>query len=264
MDTGYVFEQAKNWILEAGERIRSSFDKTLNIHTKSDPNDLVTDIDRDTEKFFIEKIRGTFPGHRILGEEGFGDTLSDLDGVVWIIDPIDGTMNFIHQQRNFAISIGIYENGKGKIGFVYDIVHNELYHAISGDGAFLNGEELPKLEQASVKESILALNITWVLENKMVDHNLLIPLVREARGTRSYGSAALELIYVATGRVNAYISPRLAPWDYAGGAIIVEEVGGSVTNLDGDKLDMLNKSSVLAAGPGLHGDILERYLKSGK
>ncbi|RDU38969.1 inositol monophosphatase [Neobacillus piezotolerans] len=264
MDTVHVFGQARKWILEAGEQIRSSFDKTLNIHTKSDPNDLVTDIDRDTEKFFIENIRAVFPGHRILGEEGFGDKLQDLEGVVWIIDPIDGTMNFIHQQRNFAISIGIYENGKGKIGLVYDIVHNELYHAIAGSGAFLNGKELPKLERAAVKESIVALNISWVLENKRVDHNLLIPLVREARGTRSYGSAALELVYVATGRVNAYISPRLAPWDYAGGALIVEEAGGSVTNLNGGKLDMLNKSSVLAAGPGLHGDILERYLKVGK
>ncbi|WP_409275452.1 inositol monophosphatase family protein [Neobacillus sp. SCS-31] len=264
MDTEHVFEQAKKWILEAGDRIRSSFDKTLNVHTKSDPNDLVTDIDRDTEKFFIEKIRGTFPEHRILGEEGFGDTLSDLEGVVWIIDPIDGTMNFIHQQRNFAISIGIYENGKGKIGLVYDIVHKELYHAKEGSGAFLNGRELPKLERANVKESIVAMNATWVMENKMVDHNMLIPLIREARGTRSYGSAAIELVYVATGRVNAYISPRLAPWDYAGGAIIVEEAGGSVTSLNGDKLDMLNKSSVFAAGPGLHGEILEQYLKAGK
>ncbi|WP_059169999.1 inositol monophosphatase family protein [Bacillus sp. FJAT-27445] len=264
MDTEHVYEQAKKWILEAGEKIRSSFDKTLNIHTKSDPNDLVTDIDRDTEKFFIEKIREVFPGHRILGEEGFGDTLSDLDGVVWIIDPIDGTMNFIHQQRNFAISIGIYENGIGKIGLIYDIAHDELYHSKAGGGAFLNGRELPKLERAKVEESIVALNITWVLENKMVDHNLFIPLVRKARGTRSYGSAALELVYVATGRVNAYISPRLAPWDYAGGAIIVEELGGIVTDLHGSRLDMLNKSSVFAAGPGLHGEILEQYLKGQK
>ncbi|RHW36553.1 inositol monophosphatase family protein [Neobacillus notoginsengisoli] len=261
MDLDHVFEQAKSWVLEAGEQIRSSFDKTLNIHTKADPNDLVTNIDRDTEKFFIEKIRETFPGHRILGEEGFGDELSDLNGVVWIIDPIDGTMNFIHQQRNFAISVGIYENGVGKIGLIYDIVHDELYYAVVGLGAFLNEKKIPKLKPAIVKEAILAMNITWVLKNKRVDHKRLIPLVREVRGTRSYGSAALELVYVATGRINAYISPRLAPWDYAGGAIIVEELGGIVTNLEGGKLDMLTTSSVFAASPGLHGEILEKYLK---
>lgn len=264
MDLDHVYEQAKNWVLEAGERIRSSFDKTLNIHTKSDPNDLVTDIDRDTEKFFIEKIRGSFPGHRIMGEEGFGDELSDLNGVVWIIDPIDGTMNFIHQQRNFAISLGIYENGVGKIGLIYDIVHDELYHAITGCGAYMNDKLIPKLEQTGVKEAILGLNITWVLKNSRIDHNLFIPLVRDVRGTRSYGSAALELVYVATGRINAYISPRLAPWDYAGGAIIVEELGGIVTDLNGGKLDMLSNSSIFAAGPGLHGEIMDNYLKGTK
>ena len=264
MDLDHVYEQAKNWVREAGERIRSSFDKTLDIHTKSDPNDLVTDIDRDTEKFFIEKIRDSYPGHRILGEEGFGDKLTDLDGVVWIIDPIDGTMNFIHQQRNFAISLGIYENGIGKIGLIYDIVHDELYSAVAGRGAYLNEKLIPKLEQTRVEEAILALNVTWVLKNSRIDHNLLIPLVRKARGTRSYGSAALELVYVATGRINAYISPRLAPWDYAGGKIIVEELGGIITDLNGGELDMLSNTPVFAAGPGLHGEIMGNYLKGSK
>ena len=107
---------AKQWVKEAGERIRASFDKTLNIETKSNPNDLVTNIDKEIEQFFIKKIRADFPTHKIMGEEGFGDELTNLDGVVWMIDPIDGTMNFIHQQRNFAISLAVYENGIGKIG----------------------------------------------------------------------------------------------------------------------------------------------------
>ncbi|ALC91133.1 inositol monophosphatase [Bacillus sp. FJAT-18017] len=264
MDWEKLYENAKEWVYEAGDRIRSSFDKTLNIHTKSNPNDLVTDMDRETEQFFIEKIREAYPGHRILGEEGFGDTFTDLDGIVWIIDPIDGTMNFVHQQRNFAISIGIYEDGVGKIGLIYDIVHDELYHAFIGKGAFLNEKELPKLGKSVVKEAILALNITWVMQNDMIDHNMVIPLVRDARGARSYGSAALELIYVATGRVNAYLSPRLAPWDFAGGAVIVEELGGKVTDLHGNKLDFLNKSSIFAADPALHEEILNQYLKGGK
>ncbi|OCA85588.1 inositol monophosphatase [Bacillus sp. FJAT-27225] len=264
MDWEKLYESAKGWVYEAGDRIRASFDKTLNIQTKANPNDLVTHIDRETEQFFIEKIRAAYPGHRILGEEGFGDTVTDLDGIVWIIDPIDGTMNFVHQQRNFAISIGIYENGVGKIGLIYDIVHDELYHAFSGKGAYLNDKQIPKVGQTNLKEAILALNITWVMENKMIDHNMMIPLVREARGARSYGSAALELIYVATGRVNAYLSPRLAPWDIAGGAVIVEELGGKITDLHGNKIDFLNKSSVFAADPALHQEILTQYLKNGK
>lgn len=255
---------AKNWVMEAGEKIRSSFDKTLDIRTKSNPNDLVTNMDQEIEQFFIKKVRETFPEHKILGEEGFGDKFESLDGIVWIIDPIDGTMNFVHQQRNFAISLGVYENGVGKIGMIYDVVHDELYHAISGQGAFMNGEKLPISEDRTVKESIIALNATWVMENRRIDHNLLIPLAREVRGTRSYGSAALELVFVATGRLDAYISLRLAPWDVAGGAVIVEELGGKVTNMRGEKLDFLTQDTLLVARPSLHETILRDYLRNGK
>lgn len=263
MDWEIIDQDAKRWIKEAGERIRSSFDQTLNVQTKSNPNDLVTNMDKEIEQFFIAKIREKYPEHQILGEEGFGDQPERLAGVIWMIDPIDGTMNFIHQQRNFAISLGVYEEGTGQIGLVYDVVHDELYHAVRGKGAFLNGGKLPILEEANVKEAIIALNATWVIENSRIDHNLLIPLARDARGTRSYGTAALELIYVATGRVDAYISLRLAPWDFAGGAVIVEELGGVVTNLRGKKLNYLSKDSVLVAKPGLHETILKEYLHNG-
>jgi myo-inositol-1(or 4)-monophosphatase len=264
MDWHYVDLQAKQWVMEAGDKIRDSFTETLNIQTKSNPNDLVTNIDKEIEQFFINKVRKTFPNHRILGEEGFGDQVNTLDGVVWIIDPIDGTMNFIHQQRNFAISLGVFENGIGKIGIIYDVAHDELYHAVTGQGAFMNDTKLPPLNQATVKESIIALNATWVMENHRIDHNLLIPLVRDARGTRSYGTAALEMVFVATGRVDAYISMRLSPWDVAAGSVIIEELGGVVTNLRGNKLDFLSKDSLLVAKPGLHQTIINDYLKEGK
>jgi myo-inositol-1(or 4)-monophosphatase len=199
-----------------------------------------------------------------MGEEGFGDKLEGLEGIVWMIDPIDGTMNFIHQQRNFAISLGVYENGVGKIGLIYDVVHDELYHAISGNGAYLNEKPLAGLEETTVKESIIALNATWVMENHRIDHNLMVPLAKDARGTRSYGSAALEMVFVATGRVDAYLSTRLSPWDFAAGAVIIEELGGIVTNLRGEKLNFLSQDSLLAAKPGLHQSILKDYLKEGK
>ncbi|WHY79192.1 inositol monophosphatase family protein [Neobacillus sp. WH10] len=255
---------AKEWVKEAGDKIRLSFEKTLNIETKSNPNDLVTNIDKEIEQFFIDKIRGVYPDHKIMGEEGFGDELKSHEGIVWLIDPIDGTMNFIHQQRNFAISIGIYENGIGRIGLIYDVAHNELYNAIRGKGAYLNGKPLPLLKETTVKESIIALNATWVMENHRIDHTLMIPLVRDARGTRSYGTAALEMVFVATGRVDAYLSMRLSPWDFAAGAVIVEELGGIVTNLKGEKLDFLSMDTLFAAKPGLHQQILNDYLKGGK
>ncbi|MBM4764367.1 inositol monophosphatase family protein [Bacillus sp. B15-48] len=255
---------AQQWVKEAGESIRASFPKTLDIKTKSNPNDLVTNIDKETEQYFIKKIKATFPDHQILGEEGYGDKIDELSGIVWIIDPIDGTMNFIHQQRNFAISVAVYENGKGRIGLIYDVVHDELYHVIRGQGVFMNGLELPRLEARGVSESIIALNATWVTENRRLPPSLLAPLVKKARGTRSYGSAALEMVYVASGRIDAYLTPRLAPWDFAAGVIMIEELGGVATNLRGEPFDLIKENSVLVAKPGLHSEILEVYLQGGK
>ncbi|WP_071459305.1 inositol monophosphatase family protein [Bacillus massilinigeriensis] len=254
---------AKKWVLAAGERIKESFSKTLDIQAKSNPNDLVTNIDKETEQFLIGKIKETFPSHRILGEEGFGDKLMDLSGVVWIIDPIDGTMNFIHQQRNFAISVGIYIDGEGIIGLIYDVAHDELYHVVKGQGVYMNEKELPELRERKVSESIIALNATWVTENRRLKPELLAPLVRNVRGTRSYGSAAMELVYVATGRLDAYITPRLAPWDIAAGILMVKELGGIATDLRGKSLNLIKENSVLVTAPGLHQEILGGYLKDG-
>ncbi|WP_339145671.1 MULTISPECIES: inositol monophosphatase family protein [unclassified Sutcliffiella] len=255
-----IDENAKKWTREAGERIRASFSNELMIDTKSSADDLVTNIDRETEQFFIERIRETYPEHQILGEEGFGDELDKLDGTVWIIDPIDGTMNFVHQQRNFAISVAVYEDGVGKVGLIYDVVHDELYHAKLGEGAYLNDTKLPDLEEVTVERAVIALNATWITENKRIDPTILAPLVKKVRGTRSYGSAALEMAYVATGRIDAYITLRLSPWDFAAGLILVNELGGKVTTLHGEPLDLLGQNSVFVSKPGLHEVIMNDYL----
>lgn len=257
-----IFTYATRWIKEAGVRIKESFQTTINIESKSNPNDLVTNIDKETEQFFISKIKEQFPEHRVLGEEGNGDDLNELAGIVWIIDPIDGTMNFVRQQRNFAISIGIYEDGIGKIGLIYDVVHEELYHAVKGEGAFLDHHPLPKLKEISVPEAIIGVNATWVTPNRRIDPSILGMLVRDARGTRSYGSAALEIAHVAAGRLDAYITLRLSPWDFAAGLIIIEEVGGVSTTLKGEKIDLLKQNSIFISKPGLHEEVMERYLKS--
>ena len=247
---------AKQWIREAGECLMASLEQSLIVETKSNASDLVTNMDRETEQFFIEKIKETFPDHYILGEEGYGDEIASSLGIVWLIDPIDGTMNFVHQKRNFAISIGIYENGIGKIGLVYDPVHQELYHAVKGEGAFCNGIKIPVLEESTVTCGIIALNATWLTDNPMLNMEKMMQLVKQARGTRSYGCAALEMVYVATGRLDAYVTPRLSPWDFGGGMIIVEEVGGKVTTFAGTPLPIVEKSSVLVAKPGVYEELL--------
>ncbi|SFA51513.1 myo-inositol-1(or 4)-monophosphatase [Anoxybacillus pushchinoensis] len=251
-----IDQHMQHWIREAGERIRDAFQTKLNIETKSSPSDLVTNVDREIEQFFIERIRKTYPTHHVLGEEGFGDQLEALDGTVWIIDPIDGTMNFVHQQRHFAISVGVFHDGVGMLGYIYDVAFDELYYAQKGKGAFVNGTPLPPLEKTTLDRSVISLNATWVTENRRIDPNVLAPLVKKARGTRSYGSAALEMAYIAAGKLDAYITLRLSPWDIAGGMVIVQEVGGVVTNLYGEPLNMIEKSSVFVSKPGLHEEVL--------
>ncbi|KKB41961.1 inositol monophosphatase family protein [Bacillus thermotolerans] len=255
-----IDRRVRLWIEEAGKAIRRSFKHSLSIQTKSNPNDLVTNIDKETERFFISNVRQTFPGHLILGEEGQGDHLSSLNGIVWIIDPIDGTMNFVHQQRHFAISIGVYEDGVGRLGYVYDVTHDELYCAERGKGAYMNGVQLPKLSSVPIEKALIAVNATWLVKNAYFDERKLVELATKVRGVRSYGSAALEMAYVASGRLDSYLTMRLSPWDFAAGKILIEEVGGVVSNLSGEPLDMLNRNSVFASSPGLHETILHHFL----
>ncbi|WP_026690078.1 inositol monophosphatase family protein [Alteribacter aurantiacus] len=248
-----IYKIAQQWTKEAGEQIRTMMGDTYEIHTKANQHDLVTDVDRHTELFFKEKINEHFPDHRIMGEEGLGDEVKDLDGTVWIIDPIDGTVNFVHQQCYFAISIGIFHEGVGFIGIVYDVMADEMFMALKGHGAFLNNEELPKLPNVSMNESLLSFNAGWVLKDRRLEN-----LVKESRGIRSYGAASLELAYVACGRIEAYISFNLAPWDMAGGYVLLNEVGGVMTNYEGNELSFLDKDTLLAANPSIYDDITKR------
>lgn len=260
-----LFNQAKKWILEAGSNIRTKINDPLTIDTKSNPNDLVTTMDKETEQYFADNIRKVYPDHFILSEEGFGDDLTSLDGTVWIIDPIDGTMNFVHQKRNFAISIGIYHDGIGEIGLIYDVISDVLYSAKKHEGAYKDDVKLDPLKQyVSLKEAMLGLNHFWLCENRLVDEQIMQSLVKQVRGTRTYGSAALEFAYVAEGIMDGYLTMSLAPWDIAAGIIIVNEVGGVTTNIHGEQVNMLEKSSIVTCNVSLKEHIIGDFLEKGR
>lgn len=259
MDITVVDHFAKSIIKEAGHKIRHSFFGSIEIDTKSNANDLVTSVDRAIEQFFILTIQSQYPTHRVLGEEGYGNRVEALDGVVWIVDPIDGTMNFVHQKRNFAISVGIYVDGVGELGYIYDVMNDELYAARKDYGAYLNDERLPRLRETEVHDGVLGLNARWLMDNQFGLTNQLIELIRDCRGTRSYGSAALEIAYVATGRLNGYISFGLSPWDIAGGVVIAREVGAIATTHDGSALSFLRSEPFIVANTTLHDALLERF-----
>ncbi len=261
LDWDKIDRFTKSLIKEAGHKIRNSFFERIQIESKSNVNDLVTNIDQEIEQFFIQNIQFAFPDHRVLGEEGYGDQVTTLNGVVWIIDPIDGTMNFVHQKRNFAISIGVYEDGVGMLGYIYDVVRDELYAAKNGAGAYLNDERLPRLSDGSIEEAVIGVNARWFNAKRYVNGGKLLNLVADCRGTRSYGSAALEIAYVASGKLDAYISGRLSPWDVAGGVVIAQEVGAITTNFKGTTLNFVQPDSLIVSRPSLHAFILQNYIE---
>lgn len=261
MDLKRLDQFAKEIIFEAGARIREAFSYELVIETKSNENDLVTNIDRETELFFIEKIKQFDSSFRILGEEGMGEAVDSLEGVVWIIDPIDGTMNFVKQHRNFMITIGVYENGIGKLGYIFDVMRGDLFYAIAGEGAWYNDSPMRKLPDVKLHEAVIGINANWVTPNDKINHEKMIELIRTVRGTRSYGSAAMEISFVVSGKLDAYISMRLSPWDIAGGLVIANEVGALATNLNGEPFDLLTQDTFIIANPFIHKTILEKYVE---
>ncbi|HLQ71321.1 MAG TPA: inositol monophosphatase family protein [Bacillota bacterium] len=260
-----LYEQAKAWIYRAGENIRRKMNEPLTVDTKANAKDLVTTMDKETERYFAMNIKSTYPGHKLLSEEGYGDRLQTLDGIVWIVDPIDGTMNFVEQKRNFAISVGIYEDGVGEIGFIYNVMNDVLYSAKRGEGAFKNDQKLPRLqEDLKLEESLLSLTHYWLGDNPIVNKDDMVKLVQKVRGTRSYGSAALEFAMVAEGVLDGYLSMTLSPWDIGAGMIIVREVGGKTATVDGGKVNMLQNQPIVTAHPLIIDTIIKKYLQKGK
>nr|WP_307338963.1 inositol monophosphatase family protein [Caldalkalibacillus uzonensis] len=259
-----MYEQAKEWVLEAGGQLRESIKTDVLVEYKTSVADLVTEKDREIESFFVSRISRAYPAHHILGEEGINkQKLSDpKQGWVWIIDPIDGTTNFVHQKQNFCISVALYEQGEPRLGFIYDPIAGELFHALAGQGAFMNEEPLPRLTETRVEEAVIGINSLWLTPNKHFDFKPIQALVREVRGTRSVGAAALEMAYVACGRLDAYLSLRLSPWDFAAGLVIAQEVGAVTSTVHNQPVEVFEKSSVLVARPGLHQVITDTYLHS--
>lgn len=256
-----LFNQAKAWILEAGGNIRRNINDPMIVNTKSNPHDLVTETDKLTEKFFADRIKEMYPNHLLLGEEGYGDEVSSLDGTVWIIDPIDGTMNFVHLKKDFAISVGIFHNGIGEIGFIYDVMADVLYSAIRGEGACKNDMKLEQLsDKIKLEESIFAFNHDLLCESQQFDRDVIENFLNNIRSARIIGAAALDIANVAEGKLDGFISNGLSPWDVAGGFIILDEVGGVTTRSDGMEVDMLKKGTIVACNQTIHKEAINKFL----
>ncbi|MBP1933946.1 inositol monophosphatase family protein [Ammoniphilus resinae] len=258
LDIQELSKKAVDWAKEAGKKSIELRKKQIKIKYKSSPSDLVTEVDQEIEKFLIGQILSSYSDHGIVGEEGFfkGDP-KEYD-TLWIIDPIDGTTNFVHQQVNYVISIAVVHKGEGLIGVVYDPTRDELFFAKKGEGATLNDRPIHLQTPVPLREGLICTSLFWNqrTEKLGLDH-LVDELPRSCRGIRIYGCAALEMAYVAAGRVDAYISLSLNPWDFAASKIILEEAGGITSTIDGSTLTFEKANSVVASNPFLYKELME-------
>lgn len=207
-------------------------------------DNIVTDLDILVQNTLIKALTDAFPDTQVLGEESDKHIFSDK---MWIIDPIDGTKNFFRRKEDFAISIAYYENMKPLFGFVYDVVKNDIYLGIVGDGAYLNKVKLEKLPIRTMNQSVLDMNLKtlYTLEEKYHANVKLVST--QVFAHRNIGSAAISMCQIARGLHDIYISSHLKLWDYAASSIVLKEVGGEVYFPFEDKKELNVKSVFLFA-----------------
>ena len=244
---------AKEAAFSAGKLLMNSYGKLKKsqISTKS-KNDFVTDIDKKSERLIISMIKKRFPDHSIQAEESGIDSGANA---LWIIDPLDGTSNYIHQFPLFSISIGVMEEGHLMTGVIYDPIHRELFCAEKGKGATLNGARIRVSKIGRLADSLMATGIPFRARDRFHQYmNSFKKISLASSGMRRGGSAALDLAYVACGRFEGFWEINLSPWDVAAGALLIQEAGGKISDVWG-RADFLKNGDILASNGLIHREL---------
>lgn len=237
----------------SGKILQQYFNGPFEVSSKSTVNDLVTEVDKKSESAIIATIRETYPDHFILSEE-VGE-IKTSSSIKWIIDPIDGTVNYANGIPICCVSIGVEKNGEMILGAVYNPFMNELFLAEKGQGATLNGKPIQVSSQANVNRSCLVTGFPYQWQD--LPNNPLVVFERvitQGIPVRRLGSAAIDLCWVACGRFDGFYEHHLQPWDAAAGFLIVEEAGGKVTDFSGKRYSPYQKE-VLATNGHIHGGL---------
>ncbi len=228
MDLDDIKRTAVAAAYKGAEALRARFGKLTEIRKKG-AVDLVTEADIASERAIIQTLRHAFPGHAVMAEES-GETAGDRD-CLWIIDPLDGTTNFAHQVALFAVSIAFAHQGRLALGVVFNPLSGELFSAVEGRGASLNGRPIRVSPVAELGESLLVTGFPYNFADAMPSlMGRFARCLKASQGVRRLGAAALDLCYVAAGRFEAFWEQNLKPWDTAAGVVIVREAGGIVTD----------------------------------
>ena len=239
----------------AGKLLRENFGLAHDYAHKSSHVDLVTDCDHRSQSLIVSMIQGEYPHHQILSEEQLTRPQSTDSEYNWIIDPLDGTMNFVHGYPLFCVSIALEKAGEVVLGVAYSPIMNELFLAQKGEGAFLNGNRIQVSRTQKLSESLLATgfpNLAGIQEN--VKH--FLNFINKAQGIRRDGSAVLDLCYLACGRFDGFWELYLKPWDVAAGSLIIQEAGGAITDFRGNTFSIYSDET-LASNGLIHREMVE-------
>ncbi len=222
--------------------------------------DFATEADFAVQRQVQERLLALYPDIQFMGEEKDNSGI-DFAGAVWILDPVDGTTNLVHRFDHSAVSLALAVDSRLELGIVYNPYRDELFHAVRGGGAYLNGNPIHVGSAAQMREALISVG-TAPYYHELVDRNFerIKSIFLDCQDIRRLGSAALDLSYVACGRIDAYFEPNLKPWDYGAGALLVKEAGGCVTDFEGREPALNRPCCVVAGTPGIHRALLERYL----
>ena len=249
-----MLEQIISIVREAGEIVLSAHDVWSQTHEKSSAADLVTEYDLAVERFLKEKLPPLVPGSLFFGEEE-KENASPLTGWVFIVDPIDGTTNFVRGLKHSAISVALAHDGAVEYGVVYDPYKDEIFSAKRGGGAFLNGRPV-RVSERPLDQGVFGMG-TAIYDRQFIAPTMRLTeqLFRRSCDFRRLGAAALDLCGVACGRLDLFFEYSLSPWDHAAGGLILIEAGGGLSTLEGRPMDYTRRCSVWASNR-VNGDIL--------
>lgn len=219
------------------------------------PADYVTQVDTDIQNFLKCELGKLAPDIQFLGEEEGLHTISG--DTYWILDPIDGTTNLIHDYQHSVVSLGLYDKGEVTMGVVYDPYREDVYYAQKGKGSFLNGRPVHVSEAETLSKTIVTIG-TSPYDRELTEANFrrFQRVFEKSQDIRRTGSAALDLAYVACGRTGGFFETLLSPWDFAAGMLLVMEAGGKITNYAGEPLDLLERGSVVATNGKVHEELM--------
>ena len=236
---------------------RASFEVEQLRVTHKGHNDFVTEVDQAAEQAIVDVLRQAYPDHAILAEEsGASANLNKDSEYVWIIDPLDGTTNFIHGFPQYAVSIGLQHRGQITQAVVYDPTRNELFTASKGAGAFLNDKRIRVTKRDKLADALIGTGFPYSDLSGLDEYvKMFHVMTQKSAGLRRPGSAALDLAYVAAGRLDGFFEKNLKPWDMAAGTLLITEAGGIVGDFHGEA-DYLYKGNVIAGSPKIFSQML--------